>query len=81
VTDYDVWHISEDPVTVEMVIRILLSNTSLAQQAINNLILELPRNKTCHCGNALRDALITDPQSIPQETRERLSILVERYLP
>jgi len=81
VTDYDVWHISEDPVTVEMVIRILLSNTALAQQAIKNLVLELPLNKTCDCGNALRDALITDPKSIPQETRERLSILVERYLP
>jgi len=81
VTDYDVWHMSEDPVTVEMVIRILLSNTALAQQAIKNLVLELPLNKTCDCGNALRDALITDPKSIPQETRERLSILVERYLP
>ena len=81
VTDYDVWHISEDPVTVEMVIRILLSNTALAQHAIKNLVLELPLNKTCDCGNALRDALITDPKSIPQETRERLSILVERYLP
>jgi 5'-methylthioadenosine phosphorylase len=81
VTDYDVWHISEKPVTVEMVIRTLYSNTTLAQQAIKNLVAELPQEQLCECGHALRDALITDPKCIPQETRERLSILVEQYLP
>jgi 5'-methylthioadenosine phosphorylase len=80
VTDYDVWHIAEDPVTVEMVIRILLSNTALAQQVIKNLVSYLPQERGCECGHALRDALITDPTCIPAETRERLSLLVERYL-
>lgn len=37
VTDYDVWHVSEAPVTVEMVIRILNQNTASAQQAIGHL--------------------------------------------
>jgi len=81
VTDYDVWHVSEDPVTVEMVIRILLSNTALAHQAIKNLVAQLPHKQSCECGHALRDALITDPECVPQKTRERLAILVERYLP
>lgn len=80
VTDYDVWHVSEEPVTVEMVIRILLSNTALAQQAINNVVTQLPQKQSCECRVALRDALITDPGHIPQETRERLAILVEQYL-
>jgi 5'-methylthioadenosine phosphorylase len=81
VTDYDVWHISEEPVTVEMVVKILRSNTDLAQQAICNLVAQLPLEQSCECNNALRDALITDPERIPKETRERLSILVDRYLP
>ncbi len=81
VTDYDVWHISEEPVTVEMVIKILQSNTSLAQQAIRNLVAQLPIEHSCDCRNALKNALITDPKRIPEETRERLSILVDRYLP
>jgi len=81
VTDYDVWHIAEDPVTVEMVVKILNANTSLAQQAITNLVTQLPYEQTCNCRNALRDALITNPNQIPKETRERLSIFVDRYLP
>ena len=81
VTDYDVWHISEKPVTVEMVVKILKSNTNLAQQAIHNLIPQFPVEPTCDCNHALRDALITNPERIPKETRERLSSLVDRYLP
>jgi 5'-methylthioadenosine phosphorylase len=80
VTDYDVWHIAEEPVTVERVIRILRSNTALAQKAIANLVNQLPEEQSCECSYALKDALITDPSRIPQETRERLSILVDRYL-
>ena len=81
VTDYDVWHVSEEPVTVEMVVKILQSNTSLAQQAIGNLVAQLPYDPSCNCNHALRDALITDTQRIPEATKERLSILVDRYLP
>jgi 5'-methylthioadenosine phosphorylase len=81
VTDYDVWHIAEEPVTVEMVIRILESNTSLAQNAIERLVTRLPEEHSCNCREALRDALITDPKRIPKGTRERLSIFVDRYLP
>jgi 5'-methylthioadenosine phosphorylase len=81
VTDYDVWHVSEEPVTVEMVVKILQSNTNLAQQAIGNLVAQLPYDPSCDCNDALRDALITDPKQIPEATKERLSILVDRYLP
>jgi len=80
VTDYDVWHASEEPVTVERVIRILMSNTRLAQDAIAVLVNNLPEVRQCDCGHALRDSLITDPNRIPPETRKRLSILVNRYL-
>jgi 5'-methylthioadenosine phosphorylase len=80
VTDYDVWHVSEDPVTVEMVIRILKENTQLAQKAIAHLVASLPDDRSCECGQALKDAFITSPEKIPQETRAKLSLLVEKYL-
>jgi 5'-methylthioadenosine phosphorylase len=80
VTDYDVWHVSEEPVTVERVVRILMSNTRLAQEAIAVLVEHLPEGRQCDCGHALQDSLITDPNHIPPETRERLSILVDKYL-
>jgi 5'-methylthioadenosine phosphorylase len=81
VTDYDVWHLTEDPVTVEMVIRILMANTAIAKNAIAHLVAHLPDERTCECGQALKDAIITDPKRIPSETRKRLSLLVDPYIP
>jgi len=80
VTDYDVWHISEGPVTVEMVIEILNRNTQIAEKSIRNLLNLLTSERDCDCPNALSDALITRPDIIPDETRQRLSLLVEKYL-
>jgi 5'-methylthioadenosine phosphorylase len=80
VTDYDVWHLSEAPVTVDLVIRTLQHNTQLAQKAIGDLITRLPEDRPCGCGRALEGALITDPAAIPPETRKRLALLVDKYL-
>ncbi|MCH7586541.1 MAG: S-methyl-5'-thioadenosine phosphorylase [Chloroflexi bacterium] len=80
VTDYDVWYLAQEPVTVEIVLRILKSNTALALQAISHLLNHLDENHTCECTNALNRALVTNPQNIQAETRERLSILVDKYL-
>lgn len=80
VTDYDVWHISEQPVTVEMVIETLNRNTRLAQQAVRLLARSLPEERPCECGSALATAIITQNQVIPAETRRRLGVLVDKYL-
>jgi 5'-methylthioadenosine phosphorylase len=80
VTDYDVWHISEAPVTVEMVIKILNQNTIIAQQAVRNLVKSLKHERSCECVNAMATALITNPSVIPPETRKKLDLLVKKYL-
>jgi 5'-methylthioadenosine phosphorylase len=84
VTDYDVWHTSEEPVTVEMVIRVLNQNTQVAQDAIRtllHLLAEEPSGpRSCSCGSALKDALITRPEVIPPATLEKLGLLVSKYL-
>lgn len=79
VTDYDVWHVSKAPVTVEMVIQTLNTNTKIAQEAIRNLILNLRPDRKCDCKNALSAALITDPKVISAETLAKLSLLVQKY--
>lgn len=81
VTDYDVWHISEEPVTVEMVIEILNRNTALAQRAVQLLIRNLKPRETCGCGHALASALITNSGVIPEKTKKKLELLVNKYLP
>jgi 5'-methylthioadenosine phosphorylase len=80
ITDYDVWHVSEAPVTVEMVIKILNRNTTLAQAAIRRLVKTLRSERTCECVNAMATALITDPAAIPPQTRKDLDPMVKKYL-
>jgi 5'-methylthioadenosine phosphorylase len=80
VTDYDVWHVSEAPVTVEMVIQVLNKNTQVAQDAIRNLVKSLPEDPPCDCKNAMSTAIITNPSAVPTETRKKLDLLVRKYL-
>jgi len=77
VTDYDVWHVTEKPVTVEMVLKVAKNNTVNAQKAIQNLIGILPPLSHCDCWDALKNAVLTDPKCIPMETKEKTSILFE----
>jgi len=81
VTDYDVWHETEDPVSVEAVIRILQENTELAQRAIRTLVPRLAAaERDCECGESLAAAIITQRDLIPEEVRERLGLIVGKYL-
>ncbi|RME09010.1 MAG: S-methyl-5'-thioadenosine phosphorylase [Ardenticatenia bacterium] len=81
VTDYDVWHESEEPVTVEMVIRTLKQNVKHAQEAVRNAVrlLSSQPDLTSPAWDALRDALMTAPEMVPIETRRRLSLLLDKY--
>ena len=80
VTDYDVWHMSEEPVSVNMVIDTLKTNTSLVQRVIYTLCEGLRFDRECDCGTALANAIITRSDVIPPGTREKLDILVGKYL-
>ena len=80
VTDYDVWHVSETPVTVEMVLHTLKKNTALAQNAIRTLARTLKEKRDCECADALATALITRKDVIPSATRQKLDLLVRKYL-
>ena len=79
VTDYDSWHQSEAPVTVEMVIRTLETNVKFIQNAIVELVGRLPDERECFCKDALQDALVTQRDSVPPETLKKLKPLVQRY--
>lgn len=80
VTDYDVWHTTESPVTVELVIQTLNKNTALAQEAVRALARDLDSERKCDCESALANALITQPDAIPPATRQKLDLLVKKYL-
>lgn len=81
ITDYDVWHLSEEPVSVDMVVRTLSQNAHKANETISNLVTMLPDKADCSCTTALADAIITDPARITPELRHKYGVLVEKYLP
>lgn len=81
ITDYDVWHTSAEPVTVEMVIQVLQQNVGLAQRAIRLLVPRLVAAETeCACAHALETALITARECIPAAALDKLHLLVTPYL-
>jgi len=80
VTDYDVWHDTEEEVTVEMVIQNLTHNVATAQGIIRRMLAEIPDNRTCGCESALKNAVITSRESITKDAQDRLGILVNKYL-
>lgn len=80
VTDYDVWHVSEAPVTVEMVIQTLNKNTTIAQEAVRILASQVKPERSCACERALAAALITRKDVIPAKTRQKLDLLVNKYI-
>jgi 5'-methylthioadenosine phosphorylase len=82
VTDYDCWHETEEAVTVEQVIGYLNKNAKTACELIRDAVGRVASSpRDCFCGSALQYALITHPSKITKEAKERLALLVGRYLP
>jgi 5'-methylthioadenosine phosphorylase len=79
-TDYDCWHESETPVTVEMVVANLNKNTSLSKAILADVIPSLSEERNCSCGSALENTIITAREAIPTEALGRLALLVDKYL-
>jgi 5'-methylthioadenosine phosphorylase len=81
VTDYDCWHPDHDSVTVEMVIGNLQKNAVNAQKVIQETVKQLsinPPESSAH--SALKYSLLTSLDQVPQSTKEKLSLLLEKYL-
>jgi 5'-methylthioadenosine phosphorylase len=79
-TDYDCWHESEETVSVELIVANLLRNVASSQDVIRELVPRIPALRQCVCASALENAIITSPERIPEAARNRLSLLVDKYL-
>jgi len=81
VTDYDVWHPDHASVTVEMVVGNLLKNAERSKMIVRTAVKALATPRTCACGSALANAIITQPQAIPARVKKDLAPLLGKYLP
>ncbi|HKD45610.1 MAG TPA: S-methyl-5'-thioadenosine phosphorylase [Candidatus Angelobacter sp.] len=80
VTDYDCWHPGHDAVTVEQIVKVLTTNAENAAHVVKRAVAVMPRERTCRCGSALEFAILTEPAKIPEATRQKLSLLLDKYL-
>jgi 5'-methylthioadenosine phosphorylase len=72
VTDYDCWNAEAGDV--------LAANVKLARRILASVAAGLPENRSCPCATALRNAVVTDPRSVPRRTRENLRLLIGKYV-
>jgi 5'-methylthioadenosine phosphorylase len=80
VTDYDCWREGHDDVTVEQVIAVLHQNADNAAKVVKAAVAAMPAERGCACASALQYAILTDRKAIPQATKEKLGLLLDRYL-
>src|SRR6202140_5477748 len=80
VTDYDCWHPHHDSVTVEQIVAVLLKNAENATKVVKATVSAMPKARACKCGRALANAILTDPAKIPAATKEKLKLILGKYL-
>src|SRR5215475_14401644 len=80
VTDYDCWHPHHDSVTVDQIIAVLVKNTENAARVVRETVATMPATRSCKCGSALGHAILTERDKIPAATRQKLSLILDRYL-
>ena len=80
ITDYDVWRANTEEVTVEAVVQNLLRNVATSKEMLTRLIPALSGERDCTCGSSLRDAIITAPERIPGNLKDKLAPIIGKYV-
>ena len=80
VTDYDCWREGHDDVTVEQVVAVMHQNSENAAKVVRAAVAALPRDARSPYTEALKYAIMTEKKLIPAATRERLGLLIAKYL-
>ncbi len=83
VTDFDCWHPDHDAVTVQDIIKVLMSNAEKAKKLVARLAQDFPReHEPCPIGSdrALDTALITQPEFRDPELLKKLDAVAGRIL-
>jgi 5'-methylthioadenosine phosphorylase len=80
ITDYDCWHPEHESVTVTQILATLNQNAENAQKVLRQAVREMPIERKCKCGTALKHALITDLKLVPLATKKRLAPIIGKYL-
>lgn len=80
VTDYDVWHTSDEPVTVEMILKRIADNIEVTRKTIINLTNQQDLLYSCSCERALENAIVTPSYAISDDTKKKLELIIKKYI-
>ena len=80
ITDYDCWHPDHESVTAAQIIATLNQNAENAQKVLRAAIREVPNERKCKCGTALKHSLVTDMKLVPSATKKRLAAIIGKYV-
>ncbi len=80
VTDYDVWYEGEEDVTLEQVLANVRRNVQTAQAIVRRVVATLDGERDCACRHAVEHAITTPAELIPQATKDKLDLLIGKYL-
>ena len=80
VTDYDCWHEAHDAVTIDQIVAVLHQNADNAGKVVKAAVSVMASARACACGNALQHAILTDRRLIPAHTRQKLALILDKYL-
>lgn len=79
VTDFDCWHESEEDVTIEAVLSVMRQNSAAFKSIIREAIPRLVGARTCACGEAMKFAVITAADQIPDQVKKDLDLVLGKY--
>ncbi len=77
VTDYDCWHQSEEPVSVEAILSVMRANVAQAKTLLGDAIQRIGELRGCPCTTALRQAIVTAPQAVTASVKRRYGLFLK----
>jgi 5'-methylthioadenosine phosphorylase len=80
VTDYDCWHPDHDAVTAEQILANLTDNANAAKSVLRAAVRRLPAPRDCECASALKYALVTRPDLVPEDVKRELAPIIGKYM-
>ncbi len=81
ITDYDCWHESEEAVSGEAVMQVVMQNAKMSQEVVREILKRLAAHpgRGCLCETALAMSLITEPDLVPNATLKALQPIIGKY--
>lgn len=79
-TDYDCWHVSEAPVTVEMILEVLRDNVLFSKKLLQAVVKKVDGARNCRCASALKNAIVTLAEAIPESLKTKLNPIIGDYI-